>query len=115
MVYRKTLDQFHFLLSFVLKLIQLPEYGFGISVDTDGSALDLFRTTGFIVIDTGVDRLRLICRHSPEGILDDDRGGPEYEYTAVFQDVQTDPSFFSPIVFFGGSSLCICQIECKYM
>ena len=57
-----------------LHLRKLPQGTANIRIDTDRLLLDLSRTHCLPLVDTGVDRLGIFCRHLPEGVLDDDRG-----------------------------------------
>ena len=57
-----------------LHLRKLPQGTANIRIDTDRLLLDLPRTHCLPLVDTGVDRLGIFCRHLPEGVLDDDRG-----------------------------------------
>ena len=52
----------------------LVYYRSSIPVDTNRLLCDLLRANGLPLVDTGVDRIWVLGRHLPEGVLDDDRG-----------------------------------------
>ena len=54
----------------------MPYYFAAVAVDHDGAVLDLARTTGFAIVQAGIDRVFVIFGHLPEGIFDDHRGVP---------------------------------------
>ena len=72
-----------------------------IPFDTDRPPSDLRRTIGPRQVDAGVDRLRILVSHFPEGIFDDDRGIAAH---AQFQkeDAQTLMAFEEILVAPGG-------------
>ena len=45
-----------------------------VGIDADRLPLDLLRTNCLPLVDTGVGGVRVLRRHLPEGILDDDGG-----------------------------------------
>ena len=45
-----------------------------VGIDTDGLPPDLLRTNCLPLVDTGVGGVRILRRHLPEGIFDDDGG-----------------------------------------
>ena len=58
----------------ILCVCQYVDHVPDIRIDADGLLLNFFRAVCLPLIDTGIDCLRILCGHLPEGIFDDDRG-----------------------------------------
>ena len=57
-----------------LLIQQIAQYRCNIGINTDRPALYLLRAETFTIVDTYINRLRILCCHLPKRIFDDNRG-----------------------------------------